>query len=1222
MKTQPETPVSQPARGHDLFVSYSRADRQAVVSLTQGLADRGKRAWVDLEDIPPSAEWMAEIRSAIASADGYLVVVSPDLARSKVCGEELEHAREAAKRIVPVLVRPTEPDEVPQILAALNWIDATGGVNGGVLDRVVQALDTDLEHVKAHTRLLVRASEWDTRSEPRSLLLRGEDLKEAETLLVAAQGKEPAPTPVQARYVQSSRQGAARRQRSVLAIAVSVALVAASLGVFAWTQRSKAIEQRALAVEKAAESRSRELAASSIGQLDHDPELSLILATDAMKVARTPEALDALRQALTESHVRATLRGFDGPVQTANFSPDGNRVLAGGLDGTARIWTPGSTEAPVELTGHTDLIDAASFSPDGSLAVTASFDGTARVWDTTTGADVVTLRGHEGSVNDAAFDPTGEFVVTGGEDGTARIWNARTGEQVHLLRGHRRPIYDVSFSPNGRMVVTASDDDTARIWDARTGKTLEVLRGHHDGLYTGSFDRTGRHVVTSSQDGTAKVWDVATGKLVADLVGHLGPVISAAFSPDGREVVTASEDKTARIWDASSGRLLQVLRGHQDQLNSAAFAPDGRSVVTASLDGTARVWNASNGSTLAVLRGHVGPVITASFSPDGQRVVTAGQDGTVRVWEPVTKATLYAGSSSWSSADPAARIVAASTNDGTVTVVSTVKKRELWTSNVGVPQTGVAVSPDATLVVSGGFDGVGHVFDAHTGKEIAELHGHSKGYFSADFYGTSDVLTWSDDGTARLWDPRSGEQLAVFDHGGNIWEAHLSEDGTEVFTTGLGDGVVRMWDVASGQQRWMHSGLLGPPAIGAAISPDGSLVGTVSSQAVIWDARTGKELATLQDPGQIHGLGFLPDSNTVLTRSDDGGARIWDARTGELLVEMRGPSAVNGVNNSLDGRWVASVGKDDVARIYDARTGDLVTTFDGEGGEGVWAAFANQGRSVVTFSSDGIAIDRCDACGTAEEIMQLAETRITRPLTASEQALYVRPSAGEGQREPPRAAGLIDHGQNPVPDGALSPGTYSAVGFVPKLTFRLGSGWYATTSVDAVRPPEIQFGEFVQLQRTDDPSSGLTFLFMDPGRAIDGHKAWNERWSLQPFPRDLAAWFSDHPNFDVLRKGSFQVGGLTGQSVDTLGTSLPKEGTAWPNCGGCIVTFTLSATHMTGPIGDSLTLGGGLGEIDRWIVLRAEDHVIVIDAWSASRADFRRFIPKVNRVIESVRIGS
>ena len=83
-----------------------------------------------------------------------------------MCSEELEHARSAGKRIVPVVLRTTDPESVPQALAALNWIDATDGSIEAAVDRIVQALETDLDHVKAHTRLLVRASEWDGRSQP------------------------------------------------------------------------------------------------------------------------------------------------------------------------------------------------------------------------------------------------------------------------------------------------------------------------------------------------------------------------------------------------------------------------------------------------------------------------------------------------------------------------------------------------------------------------------------------------------------------------------------------------------------------------------------------------------------------------------------------------------------------------------------------------------------------------------------------------------------------------------------------------------------------------------------------------------------------------------------------------------------------------------------------------------------------------------------------------
>jgi hypothetical protein len=45
-----------PREGHDIFVSCAREDQGFVRRLTEALAERGKRSWVDWADIPPTAE--------------------------------------------------------------------------------------------------------------------------------------------------------------------------------------------------------------------------------------------------------------------------------------------------------------------------------------------------------------------------------------------------------------------------------------------------------------------------------------------------------------------------------------------------------------------------------------------------------------------------------------------------------------------------------------------------------------------------------------------------------------------------------------------------------------------------------------------------------------------------------------------------------------------------------------------------------------------------------------------------------------------------------------------------------------------------------------------------------------------------------------------------------------------------------------------------------------
>ena len=75
----------------DLFVSYSRKDKDFVRRLVDTLVSREKEVWVDWEDIAPTADWQAEIDAGIEAADSFALVVTPDSLGSRVCGRELEH---------------------------------------------------------------------------------------------------------------------------------------------------------------------------------------------------------------------------------------------------------------------------------------------------------------------------------------------------------------------------------------------------------------------------------------------------------------------------------------------------------------------------------------------------------------------------------------------------------------------------------------------------------------------------------------------------------------------------------------------------------------------------------------------------------------------------------------------------------------------------------------------------------------------------------------------------------------------------------------------------------------------------------------------------------------------------------------------------------------------------------------------------------------------------
>jgi len=107
---------------------------------------------------------------------------------------------------------------------------------------------------------------------------------------------------------------------------------------------------------------------------------------------------------------------------------------------------------------------SAQFCPDGSRIVTASEDRTARVWDAATGTRLTTLAVHESEVCGAQFSPDGTWIVTASNDNTARVWDATTGKSLATLAGHEERLWSAEFSPDGARIVTASFDKTARIW--------------------------------------------------------------------------------------------------------------------------------------------------------------------------------------------------------------------------------------------------------------------------------------------------------------------------------------------------------------------------------------------------------------------------------------------------------------------------------------------------------------------------------------------------------------------------------------------------------------------------------------------------------------------------------------------------------------------------------------------------------------------------------------
>ncbi|KAF9118994.1 wD repeat domain, partial [Mortierella sp. 14UC] len=625
----------------------------------------------------------------------------------------------------------------------------------------------------------------------------------------------------------------------------------------------------------------------------------------------------------------------DTPITSA-YSPDGKHFAVVFEQESIVVYNTTTWESVYSLEGFTSGVTSIAFSPNGERLAFGNMDGALRTWlfiETVT--TPVLCDKHDAGISDLAYSPDGQYIATASQDGLVRLFEASSGRWVMELNGHLGGVSSVAFSSDGKRLVSGDSVGAVCLWDLETGQPMHPLLGHKGAICKVLFSPNGTQIASSSFDNTVRVWSVVTGSCQRTYSGHLERVISIAYSPDGQQLVSCSEDNTIRMWNSRTGSKGPVFLGHMDHVVSIAYSPDGKHFVSCGRDNKLRRWDCPAATKGAVIFGHTN---TASSGVFPYSTVKRHEGGSYRTTRPTLLRSCWANAVVVDSFKERVSNVAVSL-DGSLVASASGKLVNLKHKNIHALEhhrtltghsnnvTCIVFSPDSQYIASSSNDKTISIWNIHSGKPVCLLVGHTRAVKSVAFSSTGNrLVSGSDDGTVRLWDlsrrdastgdastERYLETLKYEGASCSMVSVAISSSGRWVAAGGE-DTVVRVWETDN-HTGSPHATLRGHRDVVncVAFSPDNIYLASGGNDGTIriWNIATSEEERVIEHGGSVKCLAYSPSGEQLASGGDDQHVRTWNVSTGDIEAALEHRDSILSLCYSKEGTqlWTGSADK-------------------------------------------------------------------------------------------------------------------------------------------------------------------------------------------------------------------------------------------------------------------------------------------------------------------------
>ncbi|WP_199248296.1 toll/interleukin-1 receptor domain-containing protein [[Phormidium] sp. ETS-05] len=880
-----------------VFLSYADEDKAIMEKIRNSLRRESITVWTNTTDIKTGEAFQEAINRGIEQADNLVYLLSPDSLNSTYCQQELALALSLHKRIIPILVRETDPGLVPEALQSLQYIDLTDNVKEEdyQLDesQLLKTLYEDAAYYNEHKILLTKALKWQRQQNNPSILLRGYNLRSAATWLEIAQkrAKHP-PTALQQEFIaESQRQPPLESLEVFISYSRADSDLARQLNdslqmqgkttwfdqesiasgadfeeeiyrgikvsdnfLFILSPNSVQSPYCAKEVEYAASLNKRLVTVlhRQVNPGDLHPEFAKVQWLDFngnqgdfnANFNQLVRTLDTDREHL-RSHTKWLQRALEWEENQKN--PD--RLLRGSELAIARQWlqeAEAKNKRPAPIPLEKEFIEASQ------EAIEAGIREEKR--------RVIILKSLLGLVSAAAV-----IAVVAGFNAVQSDRKAQKAE-IQALAQSSEALFDLGEQLDAlKAALKAAAKLKATGWD-KTDSQLRAevvtklqqplyliqevnrLEGHQGKIADVSFSPDGKTIATIGYDDkTVKLWQ-PNGKVISSkrLENSTGLASGETFSPDGQIIVAYTKDKKVPLW-RRDGTFIGTIE-EPEGIHYLELSPDSQTIATIGQDRkTIKFWG-QDGRLISMLEAEKDKFLSTAFSPDSQTIATINYD---------EKAQLY--------------LVKLWQRNGTLTATIKGNNQSL---------TKVKFSPDGAIMATASDNTV--KLWRRDGTEIATLLGHKEGInllqFSPD---GQKIVTGSYDGTVKLWQRNGALDLTFKPHGENwVSDVSFSTDsaGNQIMATGSPDKTVKLWQIdgtpivtLTGHGDWVRKVLF---------SPDGKNLVSLSEDTTVklWEVEKKGSIATMPSKDARVFVNPHQTGQILVTTADNNGAvTLWKA---------------------------------------------------------------------------------------------------------------------------------------------------------------------------------------------------------------------------------------------------------------------------------------------------------------------------------------------------------